>query len=867
MDAQARRSALAHLCLCTGAQRRRWDERQRCQEQHRARWLAQGAHGGAARPRGVWRGRAAPIAARMARLGGARVGMGPPVFGKKPVPPPKKPSMDDTKPAEKTEEKAVDEVPPVRVSMDDTPSSSSEPHPGASTDNLSLASNSSSPPTSMPIPAAPKRAGPPRRKTATKSPSPALPSEEPVSTPPAPAPEPVLSEDAIHKSPEPVDTTESSVSEAQLAKEEGAMSGDTEKEIGGVIQSADEVKEDAPEPIKERPLSSSSDLRPESPVTSPDIKPAEPIIESAVPSVTRLPDPEPATHIDEPEEAAVEREEPAPVIQEEEEDEETRRKRIAERVAKMGGFNPFTAPPPPEATSTEPEEIESPTIPQRKSSVASVGSTSFPSRKESMGSVYPSSVPERKDSAFFAPPQHEEVVEAERPPMPVRKESLNVVPQRQASIDIASPTQLSVPSPPVLARKDSSSSMQSYTVTQIGGGRKVTDDKEDGDEGPRLPDRSQVEIPAQGTEHVVSEMESGLVSSSVRADNDEEHASDHDEGDVRREGTARVGHEGAEIDTGISQEGDGAEEERPLDGDDDEGAVVDAHFVSDLLPPSPAPIPVPTNDANNGHLQLVNDNNDDEEMAPPRPTRSLPPPPPAPASDMSTRYPTSPPPPSPPKRVSMSPATRAIPVPAPMNETEEMYPPQPPSKRTSIPPPSRGVPTPYTTEYSHAKTESQEQDDATNSPDSRRTPMQPPARALPSSPPTSPPRSSTKRTSMPPPSRAVPVYTPAEDKIVQERPLAQEPDEFDMEEEAPPSPPPRKPSLPTSIHSPVMSASSGSRRSSQEVRRSIDSPRMFTLPPPPPVPVAIAPAEPEHEILDDEDGGELGHFVLNFAAD
>lgn len=39
--------------------------------------------------------RRAAIAARMARLGGTRIGMAPPVFGKKPPPPPvKRPSMD-----------------------------------------------------------------------------------------------------------------------------------------------------------------------------------------------------------------------------------------------------------------------------------------------------------------------------------------------------------------------------------------------------------------------------------------------------------------------------------------------------------------------------------------------------------------------------------------------------------------------------------------------------------------------------------------------------------------------------------------------------------------------------------------------------
>ena len=46
------------------------------------------------------RQRRAAIAARMARLGGARVGMAPPVFGKRPPPPPKKrSSIDESAPA------------------------------------------------------------------------------------------------------------------------------------------------------------------------------------------------------------------------------------------------------------------------------------------------------------------------------------------------------------------------------------------------------------------------------------------------------------------------------------------------------------------------------------------------------------------------------------------------------------------------------------------------------------------------------------------------------------------------------------------------------------------------------------------------
>lgn len=48
------------------------------------------------------RQRRAALAARMAKLGGARVGMGPPIFGKKPDIPPKKVVKEEPKPAEET---------------------------------------------------------------------------------------------------------------------------------------------------------------------------------------------------------------------------------------------------------------------------------------------------------------------------------------------------------------------------------------------------------------------------------------------------------------------------------------------------------------------------------------------------------------------------------------------------------------------------------------------------------------------------------------------------------------------------------------------------------------------------------------------
>lgn len=64
------------------------------------------------------RQRRAALAARMARLGGARVGMGPPIFGKKPDVPPKRLSKSEEKPKEEEvpkEEKLSEVSPPAET--------------------------------------------------------------------------------------------------------------------------------------------------------------------------------------------------------------------------------------------------------------------------------------------------------------------------------------------------------------------------------------------------------------------------------------------------------------------------------------------------------------------------------------------------------------------------------------------------------------------------------------------------------------------------------------------------------------------------------------------------------------------------------
>ncbi|KAF4577285.1 hypothetical protein EYR36_005272 [Pleurotus pulmonarius] len=137
------------------------------------------------------RQRRAAITARIARLGGARVGMGPPIFGR-PAVPAKKPSLPHEDPAEQKEAKdeeiaakALGGAPnePVQEHAIESPK---EPHSvvseeGSSSERLHPPEEVSPPrvPNSMPVPAVPRRAAPPRRKA--KSPAPPL--EEAASVP------------------------------------------------------------------------------------------------------------------------------------------------------------------------------------------------------------------------------------------------------------------------------------------------------------------------------------------------------------------------------------------------------------------------------------------------------------------------------------------------------------------------------------------------------------------------------------------------------------------------------------------------------------------------------------------------------------
>ncbi|KAL4073317.1 hypothetical protein V8B97DRAFT_1953941 [Scleroderma yunnanense] len=128
------------------------------------------------------RQRRATLAARMARLGGARIGMPPPAIAPKPsmrkssTPIPAPEPAQETK-AEEQSSQAVDEPPrrdslgsaSIRNEITADPELSVDPK---DSDQASITSTSSARvPASMPVPVGPRRAAPPRRKTYKSTPS------------------------------------------------------------------------------------------------------------------------------------------------------------------------------------------------------------------------------------------------------------------------------------------------------------------------------------------------------------------------------------------------------------------------------------------------------------------------------------------------------------------------------------------------------------------------------------------------------------------------------------------------------------------------------------------------------------------------
>ncbi|OBZ69031.1 hypothetical protein A0H81_11239 [Grifola frondosa] len=340
-------------------------------------------------PKEEERQRRAALAARMARLGGARVGMGPPIFAKKPNVPAKKVEVEQED-AEKHVEPGSAEVTsegPVTQSYSEIsvpiPLETSGADHSAdyvagrkdsatssllSTDSASSTATPRSP--AMPVPVVPRRTAPPRKRPA-KSPSPAA--------------QAVL-EGNVHESPSPIPPTASDTSTADHeaadtveATEEFGAHGDLQPEIRDTQAPApietvevtdvvvdqehftkERLTEHTAEPVEtpdheviETPSSPAEEERRQ----GPEIEHTEHVLEAdeharpeynAITGV--LPAAEQVTY------AAPEQEE------EQEEDEASRRKRIAERLAKMGGFNPLSGPPPPPRRDSA-EVLESPISP------------------------------------------------------------------------------------------------------------------------------------------------------------------------------------------------------------------------------------------------------------------------------------------------------------------------------------------------------------------------------------------------------------------------------------------------------------------------------------------------------------------------
>ena len=266
-------------------------------------------------------------------------------------------------------------------------------------------STSNKPPTSMPVPAAPRRAAPPRRKKETPKPSdePPTPSQEEE----IPVPEAKVSLP---------DSTPNLLTGVEGEKAEVPSDGDS-KLLHPTDPSPPPVKEEAPEPTSEPGLvterstsptlvrSGDHEEVPENARAPSPSKEEHPLSEERLAEVVEegKKEIEELSGIDQPEqdmkepprrpsgdeepaelpETTVEKEEELKVVtaesdveedaedrseelSEEEEDPAARRARISERLAKSGGFNPFAGGPPVRKPSGS-------SLPERRTSVEAPG--------------------------------------------------------------------------------------------------------------------------------------------------------------------------------------------------------------------------------------------------------------------------------------------------------------------------------------------------------------------------------------------------------------------------------------------------------------------------------------------------------------
>ncbi|KAF9465326.1 hypothetical protein BDZ94DRAFT_1254292 [Collybia nuda] len=398
------------------------------------------------------RQRRAAIAARMARLGGARVGVAP-VFGKPAVkrpepkeePAPIASSKDEVEEVVSEPTNTNDDIPepspPTGTTAGERPSGSSDVEPiperptterktseAASLASLDTETQSSRSPSSMPLPSAPRRTAPPRKKAA-KPPTPATPilGEENVEPPEvAPTLEPAIASDEalatvvddqdqvkgevgdrqrgigeidkteVEPSKDETETSSKVVADA-LVIEDDQKEGPTASSAHATEKRKESLEQDSTEDDEitktSQPETKSNDVTPpvhstdlpvdveyERELSARDIQPElEPSPEdSKTPDVVNVHE---KTIVEEP--AAI----AAQVDDEDEEAEAARRKRLAEKFAKMGGVNPLAPPQRKPSLLSEGSQSSptSPTLPKRTSiSRESIGSPPPPLRRDSL---------------------------------------------------------------------------------------------------------------------------------------------------------------------------------------------------------------------------------------------------------------------------------------------------------------------------------------------------------------------------------------------------------------------------------------------------------------------------------------------------
>ncbi|KAG1768504.1 hypothetical protein EDD22DRAFT_872083 [Suillus occidentalis] len=301
------------------------------------------------------RQRRAAIAARMARLGGARVGMGPPLFvakpaSKKPVTPPPQPKQDEEAtlpdsdvtppPAEAIPSPPADTKEEAQTDPDYFPAPT---HKDSDSSSLSLTDSSSNAttPRSMPVPAGPRRAAPPRKKVYKSPPASQL---SDVSAPDA-APE--VSEVTPDTEPTEEPAAEP-ITEPELELEPEARPSVVTVTSQEIVESPEQV----PVPSAERILIIGDVQREIGEVgvsvelDTAEVDPANKLEDEDDRIDTDVPVPEQQDQDEEAQEQEEQEHEEREQREEvDEAEEEARRQRVAAKLAQMGAFNPLAGPP------------------------------------------------------------------------------------------------------------------------------------------------------------------------------------------------------------------------------------------------------------------------------------------------------------------------------------------------------------------------------------------------------------------------------------------------------------------------------------------------------------------------------------------